>query len=244
MKIPLSGSPRPEGEGLGVRAFSRQGQTRLFKPPSDVQWNRPVKECNVVVSKPLFGFDVDNEVRTVEAMASRLKPYVYEDELYGLMPGKLPRLTIGGLLMRLHRLYALNDTFNMHQKSAVEDARKKLNDVRNEWRVAYEKKVLRELGSRFGTLEQFLAECAENPRTCGENYPSSIEKRTIIELLLDEAEALGIMTDDLKNRKIVVDNKLHRYTQNSNFTWDSRLESAYPPDKFWYLYSKVTQAAS
>src|SRR5258707_14790510 len=46
-------------------------------------------------------FDIERDVKTVEAMASRLTPYVYENQLYGSMPGDLAKLTVGGLLMRL-----------------------------------------------------------------------------------------------------------------------------------------------
>ena len=37
-------------------------------------------------------YDLDRDVRTVEQMAARLTPYIYENELYGLMPGDLPKV--------------------------------------------------------------------------------------------------------------------------------------------------------
>src|SRR6202022_2614455 len=56
---------------------------------------------------PTLGYDLDRDVRTLAAMAAGLKTYVYDSELYGLMPGDLPKLTVGGLLMRLRRLPAI-----------------------------------------------------------------------------------------------------------------------------------------
>src|SRR5579871_2702207 len=60
------------------------------------------QEANVASTQSAIRYDLDRDVRTVEQMAARLTPYVYESELYGLMPGDLPKLTVGGLLMRLN----------------------------------------------------------------------------------------------------------------------------------------------
>ena len=49
-----------------------------------------------MVTRSIVRFDFDRDVRIADAMASRLKPYVYENELYGLMPNDYPKLTLGG----------------------------------------------------------------------------------------------------------------------------------------------------
>jgi len=181
-------------------------------------------------------YDLDRDVRTVEQMAARLTPYVYENELYGLMPGDLPKLTVGGLLMRLHRLSVISDQLSSKQQEVVRAAAKRLDDVRREWPVALENKVQREYQARITALEQFVNECPESPQNCTDNYPPSAEKRTILQALYDEAAAHNYLSDHMRSGLQVLDNKLRRYLQSSDFIWDARLKPAYPSDIYWFLY--------
>lgn len=190
-----------------------------------------------------FAFDLDRDVRTVEAMAARLKPYVYEDELYGMMPGNLPKLTLGGLLMRLNRLTAIRDLLSPAQSQSVDKARQQLDEIRKEWRVAYEGKIQREFQSRLTSVGQFLEECADSTRRSDDNYPSAMEKRVMAEVLKDEAVTLNIFDSDMETRLTGIDNGIHRYIHPSKFRWDLRLEPAYPRDKYWFLYSEIIPTA-
>jgi hypothetical protein len=190
----------------------------------------------MTTTQPVIRFDLDRDVRTAEAMASRLTPYIYEDEVYGSMPGDLPKLTLGGLLMRLHRLSAVANLLAPQQQAALQKAQADLDKVRQEWPTAYEKKLQRELKVRITALEQFLAECGENARGCADNYPSNIEKRVMAEDLTDEADSRSALPPELKSGLTSVDGKLRRYVKPGEFIWDKRLEPAYPRDKYWFLY--------
>ena len=183
-------------------------------------------------------FDIDRDVKTVEAMAARLTPYVYEDQLYGSMPGDLAKLTVGGLLMRLHRLSAISNILTPKQREVLQKATTKLDEVRRDWLVAYEGKIEQEFRARITALNHFVNECMDNPRSCRENYPSEAEKRTMLQELGDEALSLNIMADEVKGALSSIDNKLHRYLEPGPFIWDPRLEPAYLRDKYWFLYIK------
>ena len=186
---------------------------------------------------PVFRYDLDYDMRAAEAMAARLTPYIYETALYGPMPGDLPRLTIGGLLMRLNRLSAISDLLSLTQRKALDTAKRQFDAVRQEWAVAYEAKLKQELPSRLKALEQFIADCEETPRLCADLYPSEIEKRVIVEALKDEAVARNALSPAARAKLSGIDNHLHRSAQSSDsFIWDTRLEPAYPRDKFWFLY--------
>jgi hypothetical protein len=190
----------------------------------------------MVPSRSLFDVDLDKDVRAVEQMAAQLTPYIYEDELFGVMPNDLPRLTVGGLLMRLHRLEALRDLLMARQQETVDDALQRLNQVRKEWPLAVSSKVTQELKSRLNALGQAISECEENKRTCRENYPSDMEKRVIIELLKDELQAHDKWTDEVKGALSNLDNRIRRVAEKDDFCWDKRVEPAYPREKFWFLY--------
>ena len=193
----------------------------------------------MATTHPVVSYDLELDVRAAEAMAERLVPYIYEAELYGPMPGSLPKLTVGGLLMRLHRLSIIADILKPEQREAVKRARAQLEKVRKQWPVAYEGKLLQELKARFTSMEQMISECAESGRVCAEIYPSGIEKRVITEVLKDEAESLAIMTSEARAILIRIDTRIRQVVKpNGEFLWDPRLEPAYSRDKFWFLYVK------
>jgi hypothetical protein len=183
-------------------------------------------------------YSLERDVKTVEAMASRLKPYIYEPELYGLMPGDLPRLTLGGLLVRLTRLPLLQLSPSQHD--LLDRARAQVDDIKKEWAVAYEGKIQRETKARIMSLNQFLDECPGNQSACADHYPSAIEKRVMLDALRYEAESLNIYTPEFKNGILAVDNKIHRFFEKSDrFVWDSSLQPAYPREEYWYLYQQA-----
>jgi hypothetical protein len=186
-----------------------------------------------------FGYDLDNDVRAVEAMAASLVPYVYDDELYGMLPGTLPRLTVGSLLMRLHRLHVITDLLTARQQGIVVEAQRLLDEARQAWHVAYTGKLKREFKARADALDQYFSEGVENPRAAAEHYPSAMEKRVMIEHLYGELEALGELTDAIKSRLPMIDNAIRRFVETDAFRWDARLERAYPSDMYWFLYRRV-----
>jgi hypothetical protein len=186
-----------------------------------------------------YGFDLNRDVTTLEAMVTHLKPYVYEKELFGMMPGSLPKLTLGGLLMRLNRLTQLaqqTDLLSERQRDIVAESARKFQSIRDEWRVAYEGKLAQELKSRLNALGVFLEECGEDLRRCSDGYPSAMEKRVMIEVIGTEMDALGILSDDQRSAVSGIDNMIRRVVEESDFIWDDRLRKVYTPDQYWFLY--------
>jgi hypothetical protein len=185
-----------------------------------------------------YAYSLDNDLRAVTAMAAGLVPYVYEDELYGTMPGSLPRLTVGGLLMRMHRLHALDSTLTDAQRQIVTTAQAQLDKTRTEWAVALEGKVSRELIARLRALSQLVSDCFD-VRQCSEVYPSEIEKRVMVAALQTEAQASGVLAPEVVTQTANIDSRLKQFTKPGNFLWDTRLEAVYPRATFWYLYVNV-----
>lgn len=190
-------------------------------------------------TQPVIQFDVDGDVRAVAAMAAALTPYIYENELYGAMLGSLPRLTVGGLLMRLHRLSAIRSSLTPAQQQTVAQAQAQFDQVRKEWAVAYEGKLQRELPVRVKTYSELIKDCSDDLRRCADIYPSEIEKRVIIEGLRAEAEKHHVLDAQVANQIQSLDATLRRFTMPADFIWDKRLEPAYPRDQYGYLYAVV-----
>ena len=186
----------------------------------------------------LYAYSLDNDLRAVAAMAAGLVPYIYEDELYGPMPGSLPRLTVGGLLMRLQRLHALDQSLTDEQRQIVLTAQAQTDKARTDWAVAFEGKVTRELLARLRALGQLITDCAD-VRVCSESYPSEIEKRVMVAQLQTEAQSANVFSPEAEKQIANVDSRLKQFTKPGDFLWDARLEVAYPKASYWYLYVSV-----
>lgn len=187
-----------------------------------------------------FEVDLALDVRAVTAFAEHLTPYIYEEALYGHLPDPaLPRLTLGGLLMRLKRLAALPDLLSAADQAALASATQRYHDVRGEWRVAFENKVAQELKARLNALEVYVAECGPNMRACADNYPSTMEKRVMVVHLQAEAEATNTWTDAYNGRLLSLDNSLRRICEAGGFCWAPKVQPAYPQEQFWFLYARV-----
>lgn len=180
----------------------------------------------------IFTIDLAQDVRAVTAMADQLTPYIYESQLYGMLNDlSLPRLTLGGLLMRLARLSALRDQLSPAQQASLEQAQHKLDEVRRTWPVHYEGKLQQELQARLTALEQFANDCAANLRACADNYPSAMEKRVMIEHLRDAALEVKVLSEALKSRLSALDNAISRCIEKGAFCWSANVQPAYPDRK-------------
>lgn len=195
---------------------------------------------------PSLAYDLARDVKILSAMASNLTPYLYESELYGYLAGDLPRLTVGGLLLRLHRLTRLDDEWlTSEQQSQIQDARLNFEAECSQWAVHYENKLQLEIHARLTALEQFLHECAEKPYGCAASYPSQAEKRTIIHHLHAEAAKQDVLPEDVLVRVTKLDQRLrHNFEDGGFLISDKRLASVYPQDTFWWLYGHLNEEKS
>lgn len=198
---------------------------------------------------PEATYNIDRDLEEARALAEHLVPYVYESELYGSIggmfgSGSMPSLTIGGLLLRLRRLQALEDQMTAAQKAILGDTEARNQQVRQEWTVHYHEKMLQEGRSRLKMIESFFADCEDDPRTCAANYPPEAMRRTIVQDIIKAFERDNAPNAELDQLAHKRDTQLRRFTQPSDFIWATALQPAYPPDEYWWLYAKPPGAAS
>jgi hypothetical protein len=172
-------------------------------------------------------------------MASQLDPFGYEDDTYGGMPDNRPKLTIGGLLMRLHRLSLLDKLLSDEQRERLDKAHQEVDKVKQEWLTAYTNKITHELRLHINEWKQLLNECGQDQNECREMYPSVVEKRVMAQVLADEARALNTLTPEIEKRLQGIDSQMQGYFKSGSFIWDQRLQSAYPQDQYGFLYVTI-----
>ena len=190
---------------------------------------------------PTLAFNLERDLRVLSAMASSLTPYLYEDEMFGYLAGDLPKLTLGGLLLRLHRLSGLDDILDADQQTLVQDARINFEAECSKWAAHYERKLQHELLSRLNAFDYYLQECLEDARSCAAGYPTQAEKRTMIEHLKTEAEEHGVISDEIENRLKQSDQRLRRLFKDGAFITDERLKRVYPHEHYWWLYGHIAE---
>lgn len=191
---------------------------------------------------PRLSFSLHHDIEVLDVMTANLTPYLYENELYGYLSGNLPQLTLGGLLLRLHRLSKIETHLVSDQKATVQAARARLETESAKWAIHYEKKLQHELASRLTALDQYVRECQENRVDGAAHYAVQAEKRTMIECLRDAAQKNAVLSDDLAVHIEHTDQRLRRLVRDGHFIYDSdTLADAYPAATYWWLYSHVAE---
>lgn len=190
-------------------------------------------------------FSADTDLKEAKAMTDALEGYLLDNELYGRVGsgglfggGKMPALTIGGLLLRLRRLRALADQLTPQQLAKLEAIEAKHAGIRKEWQLHYNEKAVREAHSRLDAIKHFFEECAQDPRLCPNIYLPEAMRRTIVQEIARALEGTDADLRELPEKMRATDARLRRYTQPSDFLWDAVLAPVYPETSYRWLYAR------
>ncbi len=191
-------------------------------------------------------YTIEQDLKEAEAMTKGLEDYLHGDELYGRVGGgglfgggNMPSLTIGALLMRLRRLRLFRDQMAPAQQARLEAIEKQHHAIRQEWRVHYEQKLLREANSRLDAMRTFFQEIQESPASAAGNYKPEVQRRSIVQEILTEMDALDIQSADLDAKVRQIDSRLRAAApEAASFLWAASLQPAYPQRDYWWLYTK------
>jgi hypothetical protein len=189
-------------------------------------------------------YSVDQDLREAEAMTKGLETYLKGDTLYasaggGIFSfGNMPTMTVGALLMRLRRLGVLHMQLNDKQREQLAELNRQHEEVRDEFRAHYEKKMLWEANSRLDSIRQYFSD-ASTPDGAASNYAPEQLRRTIVQELLVAMDELRIESADIDTKVRQIDSRLNGIaSERTGFLWDSQLEPAYPQKDYWWLYRK------
>ncbi|MBN2471336.1 MAG: hypothetical protein JXN59_11470 [Anaerolineae bacterium] len=192
----------------------------------------------------MSAYDPERDLYILRAMAQSFATYLIEDELFwpisGRLRGGMPRLTIGGYLLREHRLTALRDSLTPAQQATLDDTLAIFHTARAEWTHHFFRKLEREWEMRLHLLGEFVRDCDQNNQhNCFENWPPEAENRTIAHHLLATWREHTPALREAEAALLRVDAGLRRYLSagdSGEFLWPSGLEEAYPRREFWWLW--------
>lgn len=186
-------------------------------------------------------YRISDDMREAEAMVNGLGDYVRGDELYAQTGGMFsnnPSLTAGALLMRLRRLDGLRSEMTDAQRKKLDHLQQTHQQVRDEWAMHYEKKLIREANSRIDSMQRFFEECADSLKMCANVYGPEMLRRTIVQEIQREMNNMGITDSDTQQKIRQADGKLRGYLSPAEFQWAEMLQPVYPDSEFWWLYQR------
>lgn len=170
----------------------------------------------------------------LRAGMAEMGDYLDSDLLYWrISPGSYPgtsyddRLTIGGLLFSLKRVYAGD------QPGLAEKLNNQLRELKYTRPADWKKKIEREFQNRLRQWEFCLKEIVKNPHQHVIYYPYEVRRRVILRLLMDTREdQISGAVDHLRP----LDRLLESIFERGEFLWEERFQSVFPEEIDWYLY--------
>ena len=182
---------------------------------------------------------LEQDLTVLAAMAEQMDAYLQNDILFGKMEqGGMPMLTLGGYLLRQHRLLALSELLSEAEQRRLETAVIQFNTALVEKIVRFESKAETEVAARIRQFAAYLHDLGRGQAT-GMNYGTAVEPRAMIAALRDKLQMKPYHLDPQIPRRVeTLDNNLRQHWVTGEFIWPEAWQPAYPPDEFWWLYGK------
>lgn len=183
---------------------------------------------------------IEHNLSLFELMLDEFESYLLTSEVFWTLSKKmlgsipLPRLTLGGLMLILYELSAQTPEMNTKQKMKHERMLLKYDRTTIKWRVALEKKAVRELNSRLNIWRAYIQDLEEEPELI-KDYPREVRTRVMIEHLVN---TIGPHLDlEVENQALNgLDHRIRDFIVPGKFLWEDSLQDIYPQEGFPCLY--------
>ena len=178
------------------------------------------------------------DLKIIEAMAAEMDDYLCNETMFWpLSDSRLPRLTLGGYLMRQHRVSSLRQLLGEDEQARLDSAIDTFNEALVEKGVRFEQHAHDELHARLRQWSEYLRELKRESAAAGDYYASAVETRAMIAALLDKLEMPPYKLDkQVLNELGVYDRALGNHWLADGFVWPTEWQPAYPRSTYWWLY--------
>ncbi|MCB9421578.1 MAG: hypothetical protein H6667_17365 [Ardenticatenaceae bacterium] len=178
------------------------------------------------------------DVTILAEMAGEMEEYLRSDVLFWqLMKGGLPKLTLGGYLMRQHRLLALPKLLTDEEQAVVDTAVAQFNRALVEKIVRLEQKAHQELEARIRQWGEYLKDFRWERGAAVAGYTSAVETRVMMTAVTDKLQMPPYQLNSrITDQIAVLDGNLRSRWRPGSFLWPEAWQPAYPRTDYWYLY--------
>jgi hypothetical protein len=119
------------------------------------------------------------------------------------------------------------------QRSEFDRLDGRLQEIRQQWQVAWGQKAAREFTARLRLWRDFLEEYRKQPKANLDRYAYEVNRRVTLQLLSSDAEGTPDEELELLNG---LDELLRAVFIPGQFVWDDELKASFPENPYWYLY--------
>lgn len=181
------------------------------------------------------------DVTILAEMAGEMDAYLRSDVLFWqMMKGGLPKLTLGGYLMRQHRLLALPDLLSVEEQAVVDTAVTQFNQTLVEKIVRLEQKAHQELEARIRQWGEYLKDFRWERGAAAAGYTSAVETRVMMTAVTGKLQIPPYQIESRISEQIaLLDGNLRSRWRSGPFLWPEAWQPAYPKGEYWYLYGAV-----
>jgi hypothetical protein len=183
---------------------------------------------------------IKQDLHILEAMASEMDEYLRSQVLFWpLSQANLPRLTVGGYLMRQHRLLTLGHLLNNEEIARRDAAVVGFNQALDEKVVRFEERAHQELHARLRQWGEYLKELHDRNLAVADFYHAHVQTRAMISALIKKLQLPPYEFDKRIEAQLeTYDGVLNNYWQPGEFVWPGGWQPAYPKSEYWWLYGR------
>jgi hypothetical protein len=187
---------------------------------------------------------LEHDLTILQAMAGEMEDYLESDVLFWqMMQGGLPKLTLGGYLLREHRLLGLREQLlDESQQKRLDAAVIRFSHAVDEKIVQLEQKAHRELEARIRQWGEYLKDLEWGSTASIAGYHAAVDTRMMIAALVQKLQIAPYQLNARLGRQIqLLDENLLRCWEPGDFIWPEEWESVYPPADYWWLCGSPRQ---
>ena len=172
-------------------------------------------------------------------MAHEMSSYIHSEVLFWPMGhAHMPRLTLGGYLLRQHRLVALHTLHSSADQQKLRAAIEQFEAATHEWVVRVEQRGHKELEIRLRQWTEYLRDTRTDAAAkLPAYYATAVETRAIIAAIITHLQTPPHrLQTHIPQTVAMLDKQLRPRFQPGSFVWSESWQPAYPPTEYWWLY--------
>lgn len=183
---------------------------------------------------------VERDLDILDAMRLRFDAYLSTQSLfYPLDDIKLPRLTLGGFLMRQNRLLSIVHLLPERDAVRLAQSMVALREAAARHVVQLETKGNHEAWARGRQWGAAVAELTENCEEFGTFYPTAVESRVMAQALVAFLANRPLrLSVGIEQELSSTDRRLLEQWRPGLFVWPLVWKAAYPETGHWWLYGR------
>lgn len=185
------------------------------------------------------------DLKILEAMVDGLSAYLASDATHWPMSGdNMPKLTIGGCLMRQERLQLLRNQISFADQARLDKSIDEFNGSLENQVVRFEGRAHDELHARLREWTTYLHDATSKVATKREYYANIVDTRIVITALVNKLSQSPYQLNTRFAQDIAqMDTRLKGQWQADEFVLEAVWEKAYEPADYWWLYGCPKQCA-